>query len=126
MNTKGGVYQRFSEIFRGYKKYYEIDEETGEEVVREYYVESKYFYTVHLTFYNDITRGRAKRIARNHYLRFRPSDCGTNSNKMKDKKYLPSAKFVYTSKNRKLVIRIMSKVKHKTIKKILKEEYLDG
>lgn len=98
----------------------EINEETGREEL--FRLVWKCEYSTTLCFYNNITRGRAKRIARNHYLRFRPSDCGMGFKKMKDKKYLPSAKFVYTSHNRRLFIRINGTFKRKLISKTLIED----
>lgn len=98
----------------------DIDEDTGRR--REYIVELLCKGTRTVSHYNGITRGRAKRIARNHYLKFRPRDCGMGFRKMKDKKYLPSAGFVYTSHNRKLVIRINGTAKKRVISKTLIEE----
>lgn len=98
----------------------EIDWDTGK--LLKYEVWALCTSTRTTTYYNDITRGRAKRIARNHYLRFRPRDCGTGFSKMKDKKYLPSAGFVYTSHNRKLVIRINGTLKEKILSKVLIED----
>lgn len=98
----------------------ERDEDTG--VLKEFVTEVLCKSSMTVSHYNNITRGRAKRIARNHYLRFRPKDCGMEFRKMKDKKYIPSAGFVYTSHNRRLVIRINGTVRKRVIGKTLIEE----
>lgn len=100
-----------------------IEKEDGSEVDVLYKEEGITYRKVFLMYYNNITRGRAKRIARNHRLPFCPRDCGVGFSKMKDKLYLPcSAIFVYTSHNRRLFIKIHGKYRTKVTSRTIYEE----
>ncbi len=64
-------------------------------------------FTVKVQVYDNITAGIAKRILRNHHIKWNPTRCGVGLNKLKDKKYLKGGcSILYNPKRKRLTIRV--------------------